>query len=49
MDADQQDFVGEVAKAVADNRHIREKMANIILQGLPGSGKTSLLDHLLNR
>ena len=36
-------------KAVADNQHIRKKMANIILQGLPGSGKTSLLDHLLNR
>ena len=49
MDADQEDFVGEVAKAVADQQHIRKKMANIILQGLPGSGKTSLLDRLLNR
>ena len=36
-------------KAVADNQHIRKKIANIILQGLPGSGKTLLLDHLLNR
>ena len=49
MDSDQLNFVGEVAIAIAGNQRITKKMANIILQGLPGSGKTSLLDHLLNR
>ena len=44
-----QDFARDVIKAVAERQHIRRKLANIILQGLPGSGKTSLLDRLLNR
>ena len=49
MHTDQEDFVGEVVKAVADKQSITKKLANIILQGLPGSGKTSLLNRLLKK
>ncbi len=42
-------FTDEVTSAIFNKQSIRRKIANILLKGLPGSGKTSLLDHLLNK
>ncbi len=42
-------FTDEVTSAIFNKQSIRRKIANILLKGLPGSGKTSLLDRLLNR
>ncbi len=41
-------FIDEVTSAIFNKQSIRRKIANILLKGLPGSGKTSLLDRLLN-
>ncbi len=43
------EFTDEVTSAIYNKQSIRRKIANILLQGLPGSGKTSLLDRLLNK
>ena len=42
-------FTDEVTSAIFNNQSLRRRIANILLQGLPGSGKTSLLDRLLNK
>ncbi len=42
-------FTDEVTSAIFNKQSIRRKIANILLKGLPGSGKTSLLDRLLNK
>ncbi len=42
-------FTDEVTSAIFNEQSIRRKIANILLKGLPGSGKTSLLDRLLNK
>ena len=44
-----QDFTDDVTKAVYENKQIERKMANIILKGLPETGKSTLLNRLLNR
>ncbi len=38
-----------MTSAIFNKQSIRRKIANILLKGLPGSGKTSLLDRLLNK
>ena len=48
-DTDEPGIVSSVIKAVNQNKRIKKKMANIILKGLPGAGKTMLLDRLLNK
>ncbi len=42
-------FTDDVTLAIFNKQSIRRKIANILLKGLPGSGKTSLLDRLLNK
>ncbi len=42
-------FTDEVTSAIFNEQSIRRKITNILLKGLPGSGKTSLLDRLLNK
>ncbi len=42
-------FTDEVTSAIFNKQSIRKKIAKILLKGLPGSGKTSLLDRLLNK
>ncbi len=42
-------FSSDVTAAIMDKESIKRKIANILLQGLPGTGKTSLLDRLLNK
>lgn len=42
-------FVDEVVKAIDNNDMINRKLANMMLVGLPGTGKTSLLDRILGR
>ncbi len=38
-----------MTSAILNKQSIKRKIANILLKGLPGSGKTSLLDRLLNK
>ncbi len=38
-----------MTSAIFNKQSIRRKIANILLKGFPGSGKTSLLDRLLNK
>ncbi len=38
-----------MTSAIFNKQRISRKIANILLKGLPGSGKTSLLDRLLNK
>ncbi len=49
MVPEKQKFTDEVTSAIFNKQSIRRKIANILLKGLPGSGKTSLLDRLLNK
>ncbi len=42
-------FSSDVTAAIMEKESIKRKIANILLQGLPGTGKTSLLDRLLNK
>ncbi len=49
MIPEQHKFTDEVALAIFNKQSIKRKIANILLKGLPGSGKTSLLDRLLNK
>ncbi len=49
MISEKHKFTDEVTSAIFNKQSIRRKIANILLKGLPGSGKTSLLDRLLNK
>ncbi len=49
MTPEKSDFSSDVTAAIMQKKSINRKIANILLQGLPGSGKTSLLDRLLNK
>ena len=47
--SDEARFVSDVIEAVDQNQQIQRKMANIILKGLPETGKSTLLNRLLGR
>ncbi len=42
-------FSSAIVRAVVDKQGITRKIAHILLEGLPESGKTTLLDRLLKR
>ena len=45
----EQEFIDAVEKAIAKSGKISRKLAHSIIIGPPGSGKSSLIDHLLKR
>ncbi len=46
---DKDNFSSDIVWAVVDKQSIKRKIAHIILEGLPESGKTTLLDRLLKK
>ena len=48
-EVESQEFIDAVEKAIAKSGKISRKLAHSIIIGPPGSGKSSLIDHLLKR